>query len=217
MKLTEHVFEGLNMLLPYLFSSPAAGDGENETLRPLIFFLHGAGERGNLGALRGYGIPRRAAKAKDFPFYTVSPLCPPRSYWEDIDTVLFALLDDILARCPVDPRRVYLTGLSMGGHGTWVLGLQQPERFAALAPVCPPFPNDSSLTRRIAALKDKPVWVFHGAKDEDVPPEHSQRMVDLLRRAGADVRYTVYPNSRHNVWTQAYADARLYEWFMDCV
>lgn len=216
MMLTEHIFDRLNMLLPYLFSSPT-GSVDSGPLHPLIFFLHGAGERGrDLGPIRRYGVPRYAGRVKAFPFFTVSPLCPQRSYWEDIDSVLFALLDDILARFPVDPRRVYLTGLSMGGHGTWVLGLQKPQRFAALAPVCAPSPVDSALIRRAGELKDKPVWVFHGGKDEQVSPEHSQRMVDLLRKAGAEVRYSLYPNARHNVWKRVYADPGLYDWFLSC-
>ena len=216
MKLSENIFEAHNVFLPYLFSQPA-GVGEGLGKRwPLIFFLHGAGERGrNLELIRHYGIPKMAGRSKDFPFYTVSPQCPPHTYWEDIDTVLLALLEDTLARYPVDSGRVYLTGLSMGGHGTWVLGLQEPQRFAALAPICPPFPNLADLPQLIQGAKEKPVWVFHGGKDDVVPVEHSQLMVDMLRKVDAPVKYTVYPNARHDSWTQAYASPDLYTWFLE--
>lgn len=214
MKLTEHIFDSMNVILPYLFSQPGGNGAPGRY--PLIFFLHGAGERGrDLDMIRHYGIPKMAARWKDFPFFTVSPQCPPHTYWEDLDTVLLALLDDILARYPVDPGRVYLTGLSMGGHGTWVLGLQEPQRFAALAPVCPPFPNVLNLPQRLLAIKEKPVWVFHGGKDDVVPVEHSRRMVDMLRKLDAPVKYTVYPNARHDSWIQAYADPGLYGWFLE--
>lgn len=219
MTISAQRFEAANVILPYLLSLPDHGSVRSGSLWPLIFFLHGAGERGrDLERIRGYGIPRAARQAERqgrvFPFITVSPQCPPHTYWEDLDTVLFALLDEVMARYPVDPRRVYLTGLSMGGHGTWVLGLQQPERFAALAPVCPPYPNVRGVNEKLAALRDTPVWVFHGAKDEQVPVEHSQRMVDALRRMDAPVRFTVYPNARHDSWRLAYAEAELYDWFL---
>lgn len=216
MELVENVFDGMDMLLPYLFSQPGEGSsGRNERGWPLIFFLHGAGERGRrLETIRPYGVPLHAAKARNFPFFTISPLCPSYSYWEDIDAVLFALLDDILSRYPVDPRRVYLTGMSMGGHGTWVMALQQPGRFAALAPVCPPFPYVPGLAGRVDALRGTPVWIFHGAKDDVVPVENAQRMVEVLRAAGAAVQITIYPHARHDAWTHAYADRKLYAWFL---
>lgn len=214
MQLSEEVFDATNVILPYLFSQPALADGVQQAA-PLILFLHGAGERGTLESVRQYGVPRAAAARRDFPFFTLSPLCPRHTYWEDLDSVLFALLDDILARYPVDPRRVYLTGLSMGGHGTWVLGLQQPARFAALAPVCPPFPNLPGVMAHLEGLKDMPVWVFHGAKDDVVPPEHSRRMVAALRKLNPQVRYTLYPNARHDCWKQVYAGRKLYDWFLE--
>jgi predicted peptidase len=209
----QNTFEAHNVLLPVLYSQPD-GDASSGPL-PLIFFLHGSGERGgDLERIRGYGIPLAAARRKPFPFITVSPLCPPRTYWEDLDSVLLALLDHTCTILPVDTRRVYLTGLSMGGHGVWVLGMARPERFAALAPVCPPFPNLPGVMERLPVLVDTPVWVFHGAKDDKVAPEHSQRMVDALRRLGGNVRYTVYPNVRHDSWVRAYAGPALYDWFL---
>lgn len=215
MGLEEFRYDDQDVILPYLFSLPENQSEAVDGRLPLIFFLHGAGERGqDLNLIRHYGIPQVVRKNRDFPFITLSPQCPPHSYWEDFDSVLFALLDDIMARYPVDPQRVYLTGLSMGGHGTWILGLEQPKRFAALAPVCPPFPNLPDLSRRLAALKEKPIWIFHGGRDDIVPIEHSEMMVKALRQVGNHVKFSVFPEAHHDSWTHAYATKALYEWFL---
>jgi predicted peptidase len=214
MQLSEQTFDSTNLILPYLYSQPAHEAPEDGW--PLIFFLHGAGERGrDLALIRDYGIPHAAGRMKQFPFATVSPLCPPYTYWEDLDEVLFALLDEIIATRRVDARRVYLTGLSMGGHGTWILALQQPQRFAALAPVCAPFPNLPDVLQRLPVLADKPAWIFHGAKDDVVPIKHSESMVAALRAFNPHVRFSVYPNLRHDAWVRAYADPALYAWFLE--
>jgi predicted peptidase len=216
MQLSEQTFDSTNLILPYLYSQPGADADAPEGGWPLIFFLHGAGERGrDLALIRAYGIPAAVERVKNFPFVTVSPLCPPYTYWEDLDEVLFALLDEITTRCPVDARRVYLTGLSMGGHGTWILGLQQPRRFAALAPVCAPYPNLPDVLQRLPVLKAMPVWVFHGAKDDEVPVRHSETMVAALRGIHNPVRFTVYPHARHDSWVRAYRDPALYAWFLE--
>lgn len=214
MRLSEQTFDSTNLILPYLYSQPAGDTPDGGW--PLIFFLHGAGERGrDLAQIRAYGIPRAVERMKDFPFVTVSPLCPPYTYWEDLDSVLFALLDQVAAACPVDVDRVYLTGLSMGGHGTWILALQQPHRFAALAPVCAPFPNFPGVLQRLRVLADMPIWIFHGAKDDVVPIKHSESMVAALRAFNPTVRFTVYPNARHDAWVRAYNDPALYTWFLE--
>ena len=216
MALIERTFDKTGVILPYLFSRPSSQAAAVGGRLPLIFFLHGSAERGgNLDPIRRYGIPRAAQKIPAFPFYTLSPLCPAHTYWEDLDSVLFALLDEVMAANPIDPARVYLTGLSMGGHGAWILGLEHPERFAALAPVCAPFPALSHISDRLACLKDKPIWVFHGAKDDVVPVQHSEAMVRALRQINPSVRYTLYPETHHNAWVRAYANPELYAWFLE--
>lgn len=216
MPLLECTFDATNVILPYLFSQPASHSTAINGRLPLIFFLHGAGERGrNLDLIRHYGIPRAVRKFADFPFFTVAPQCPAHTYWEDLDSVLFDLLDAVCKQYPIDPARIYLTGLSMGGHGTWILALEHPERFAALAPVCPPFPNLPQIEQRLARLKDTPTWVFHGAKDDVVPIQHSEKMVHALRQINPQVRYTIYPETKHTAWIQAYADPALYSWFLE--
>lgn len=215
MALIERTFDATNVILPYLFSQPENHSAAVDGRLPLIFFLHGAGERGrDLDLIRHYGIPRAAQKLRDFPFLTLSPQCPPHTYWEDLDSVLFALLDEVMARYPVDPARIYLTGLSMGGHGTWILALQRPECFAALAPVCSPFPDLPEFDERLLRLKNKPIWVFHGAKDDVIPVQHSGAMVRALRQINPQVRYTIYPSAKHDAWVRAYADPALYDWFL---
>ena len=122
---------------------------------------------------------------------------------------LNAMLDDLLEQLPVDPDRVYLTGLSMGGIWTYGWAIQHPERFAAIAPVCGLWdPADA------CRLKDVPVWAFHGAQDPVVPLEGDQGMIDAIKACGGDARLTVYLYTGHDSWNQAYADPELYTWLL---
>ena len=175
---------------------------------PLILFLHGAGERGDdLEKVKRHGPPKIVAARPDFPFLVVSPQCPEGLFW-DTDT-LMALLDEIAAHYRVDEKRIYLTGLSMGGFGTWEIATAHPERFAAIAPIC-----GGGTPRKTRRMIDLPAWVFHGAKDPVVPVEDSQAMVDALKKFGGDVRFTVYPEAKHDSWTETYNNQELYEWFL---
>lgn len=201
----------------YLLFLPKDYKTARETKWPLIYFLHGAGERGtNVWRTGIHGPPKIVRERTDFPFIVVSPQCAPGQRWDN-DTLL-ALLDEVIHKYRVDTRRVYLTGLSMGGYGTWSLGLACPERFAAIAPICGggeriavllPDPNKKE------ALKSLGVWAFHGAKDSVVDAEESERMVKALRKAGCtDVELTIYPEAGHNAWTETYANPKLYDWFL---
>ena len=191
-----------NYLL-YLPEGDAAGRGW-----PLVLFLHGAGERGDdLELVKVHGIPKLVAQGRDFPFIALSPQCPADVWW-DVD-VLDALLDETIGQLAVDEARVYCTGLSMGGFGTWQLAIERPGRFAAIAPVCGGGrPLHAPRIRHVAA------WVFHGAKDPVVPLEKSQEMVDALRAAGGEVRFTVYPEAEHDSWTETYDNPELYQWLL---
>jgi predicted peptidase len=184
---------------------------------PLIFFLHGAGERGtNVWKVATHGPPKIAPTKADFPFIVVSPQCPEGQIWSR--EALLALLDDVEAKLAVDTNRVYLTGLSMGGYGTWDLGVACPERFAAIVPICgggQPIAVMLSSRANQAALQSLGVWAFHGGKDPVVPLEESQRMVDALKKAGvSDIRLTVYPEAGHDSWTEAYNNPELYTWLL---
>ncbi len=175
---------------------------------PLLLFLHGVHERGDdLARVRRHGPPRAVEAWPDFPFLLAAPQCPSGQTW--IAPRLATLLDAVADRHPVDPDRVYLTGLSMGGYGVWTLAVAQPHRFAAVAPVC-----GGGDPRRAGRLRRLPVWAFHGGRDPVVPVSASREMVDALRRCGAPVRFTVHPDAGHDVWTAVYADRRLYDWLL---
>ena len=200
----------------YLLFLPSAY-GRNGHLRwPLILFLHGAGERGNdVERLRGHGITRIVdEQAERFPFVVVSPQCPEHARWINYLEDLGALLDEITRTYAIDEQRIYLTGMSMGGQGAWALALKYPRRFAAVAPICGPRLPGTDLHERMRALADTPVWVFHGAKDQVVPLEHSMAMADALEHVGGTVRLTVYPEAGHDAWTETYNNPALYEWFL---
>lgn len=175
---------------------------------PLILFLHGSGESGsNLSLVKKHGPPKIVENKPDFPFIVVSPQSPRRGGWNR--DALKALLDEVLANYHVDRDRVYLTGLSMGGYGTWLLAATYPHYFAAIAPICGGGdPDDAS------KIKDLPIWVFHGAKDEAVPLRRSEEMVAAVKKLGADVKFTVYPEAGHDSWTETYDNPELYRWFL---
>lgn len=177
---------------------------------PLILFLHGSGERGaDLELVKLHGIARVVEAQPDFPFITVSPQCPVGTMWIHLLDLLTSLLDHALATYPADPDRVYLTGLSMGGYGAWHLASAQPERFAAVAPIC-----GGGDAETVCRMKHVPVWAFHGEKDNVVLPRESRRMVDALRACGGSVRFSLYKNGGHDAWTPTYNDQRLYDWFL---
>ncbi|MGD0091271.1 MAG: prolyl oligopeptidase family serine peptidase [Planctomycetota bacterium] len=202
----------LTLRLQYLLYLPA-GYQDSKEKWPLMLFLHGAGERGaDLEKVKVHGPPKLIAKeGKAFPFILVSPQCPDDGFWSSELQLeeLNALLDDLVARYRIDPERIYLTGLSMGGFGTWSLACRYPGRFAALAPIC-----GRGDPKKVERIKHVPVWVFHGAKDKTVPPKDSQDMVDALKKLGANVKFTLYPNADHDSWSETYHNLEFYEWLL---
>jgi predicted peptidase len=186
------------------------GYGDNGKRWPLMMFLHGAGERGDdLDLVKKHGPPKLVSQGKDFPFIIVSPQCPRGIWWPEKVDALIALLDEIESNYAIDPDRVYLTGLSMGGFGSWGLACGHPKRFAAVAPIC-----GGGMWFLGNRLKEVPVWAFHGARDNVVPLRESQEMVDAVKRAGGDAKLTVYPDAGHDSWTATYDNPQLYEWFL---
>jgi predicted peptidase len=195
--------------MDYLLHLPENYNESNEKF-PLVLFLHGAGECGNdIEIVKRNGIPKLVDEGKKFPFIAISPQCPENSWWGEELEVLSFLLDNIIESYRVDEDRVYLTGLSMGGYGTWLFAELHPERFAAIAPICgggePQFAHN---------LKDTPIWAFHGNKDDIVPIEESEIMVKAVEEAGGKVKFTVYEGVGHNSWVRAYEDPELYEWLL---
>jgi len=208
-KQREGMFEQ-TVRLRYLLFLPRGYGTSPEEKWPLILYLHGAGDRGNdLELVKARGIPKIAARQPDFAFIAVSPQCPDETMWLDHHLTLKALLDEVVADYALDVDRIYLTGFSMGGYGTWTLATRYPELFAAIAPIC-----GGGLPEFVSELKDVPVWAFHGAEDDVVKLEVGQRMVDAVRACGGDVRFTVYPGVGHDSWTQTYDNPELYEWFL---
>lgn len=196
---------------------------------PVILFLHGSGERGDDNARQlavGLG-PHVRAHMDDFPAIVVFPQAPEGSEWNQVADVVFAQLDAATREFGGDPDRTYLTGLSMGGFGVWDYALRQSYRFAALVPVCGGLviPRRPSMdvaavageadpyAAAAARLRGIPTWIFHGARDDLVPPEYSRRMEAALEAAGArDARYTEFPDANHNSWDPAYATPELWTW-----
>jgi predicted peptidase len=204
--------------LNYLLYLPKDYEASGSNRWPLILFLHGAGERGaDLGVVAKHGPPKLVAQGREFPFIIVSPQCPLGRNWED--DALIALLDSVMAKYRVDTARVYLTGLSMGGYGTWSLAVNHPERFAAAAPVCGGGTGIDVLLAdgaRKQALQALPIWAFHGAKDPVVPVSESERMLAALKRAGCtNAQLTVYPEAEHDSYTETYNNPKLYDWFLE--
>jgi len=203
--------------LSYLLYLPVGYNAKSQKKWPLMLFLHGAGERGtNLDRVSIHGPLSLVQQGTNFPFIIIAPQCPEGDRWHNDS--LIQLLDQAVEKYPVDQKRVYLTGLSMGGYGTWSLGVSYPERFAAIIPICGGGESiDVILANRTraTALKSLPVWAFHGAKDPVVPLEESQRMVKALERIGSKkVKLTVYPEAQHNSWAETYDNPEVFEWLL---
>ena len=194
--------------LDYLVAVPADYDAKENW--PLLLFLHGAGERGNdLERVKKHGPPKLVEQGKPLPFVVVSPQCPADGWWSSKPLELMALVDEIAAKYKIDQDRIYLTGLSMGGFGTWMLAAHAPDRFAAIVPICG---GGEPLSAR--RLTQMPTWVFHGAKDPVVPLKRSEEMVESLKKLNGNVKFTIYPEAGHDSWTEAYDNPELYEWLL---
>lgn len=204
--------------LRYLVQFPEGySSADTDKKWPLLLFLHGAGERGNdLDRVAFHGPPKERRNGTDLPFIIVSPQCPSDETWQD--EPLLGLIDEVCRNHPVDTDRIYLTGLSMGGYGTWSLGLRHAERFAAMAPICGGGRMIDALlaSRRGNGVRRLPIWAFHGAKDPVIPVDESERMVAALKRVGhPSVRLTIYPEADHDSWTETYANPEFYEWLLN--
>ncbi|CAN5789996.1 hypothetical protein BH10CHL1_BH10CHL1_11550 [soil metagenome] len=201
--------------LDYLLHLPTTYGQDPNQRWPLILFLHGYGESGeDVNAVRKHGLPPIVAQQPDFPFIVVAPQCPWHTWWPELADNLDQLLDHTIETYRVDAKRVYLTGLSMGGYGTWYLGSTRPQRFAAVAPICGGGYWFHGFPQQVCALKDTPVWAFHGAKDPVVPLAASEQLVETLNTCGGDARLTIYPEATHDSWTATYANPELYTWFL---
>ena len=194
--------------LRYLVHLPPGAALDRGRKWPTILFLHGAGERGDdLKLVEIHGPPKLVKTRRDFPFVVLSPQCPRGRWWSV--PLLDELLKEAVAKYPIDPDRICLTGLSMGGFGSWALACEYPERFAAVVPIC-----GGGDSRDVERIKDVPVWMFHGGKDGVVPVREGEQMVAALRALGGRVRFTVYPEANHDSWTATYDNPKLYQWLL---
>jgi predicted peptidase len=199
--------------MEFLMYLPQKYDGDKDKTWPLVLFLHGRGEsNGPLSLVAKWGPPRFAQRGDDLPFILVSPQCPRDGRWSDEtrQKQLDMLLKSLSKSHRVDQKRIYLTGLSMGGYGSWTLAANHPDRFAAVVPVCgggDPMEADK--------LKSLPIWVFHGDQDRAVPFSRSVEMVKAIQEAGStDIRFTTMEHVGHNCWSSAYALPELYNWML---
>lgn len=211
-------------VLPYRLLKPI--DYQFGKKYPLIIFLHGAGERGDDNAAQLKHAAKDFAdedRRREYPAYIVMPQCPKDCRWVEVDWKLDAhdipaepskpmklvkeLLDTMLETAGIDETRVYITGLSMGGFGAWDALARYPDYFAAAAPVC-----GGADPKTIEKYSELPIWTFHGVKDTVVKVSRSRSMVDALRAAGSDIRYTEYPEAPHDCWTETYKNPELYAW-----
>jgi predicted peptidase len=208
-----------------IFVAPSYTPGQRW---PVILFLHGAGERGSDGYVQTQvGLaPAIRQNPSRFPVIAVFPQAPAESSWTGtIARVALAALDKTMREYQTDPTRVYLTGLSMGGNGTWYIAYRNSKRFAAIAPICswvspqiwkvdPVVPADSgehfaALARQ---LRQVPTWIFHGEVDPVVPVDEARKAFAALQAAGAPVQYTEVPGTGHNSWDPTYGSPRFWTW-----
>jgi predicted peptidase len=180
---------------------------------PLILFLHGAGETGDDGKKQTYvGLgPVLRMQQKSFPFFVILPQSQERTWKADSKDGqrALAMLEAVQKEYKIDPKRLYLTGLSMGGFGTWSLAEKYPDHWAAIVPVCAGGDTDKAKD-----VKDIPCWAFQGDADTAVAPERSRKMMDALKAAGGMPKYTEYAGVGHNSWEMAYNTPELYEWLL---
>jgi predicted peptidase len=195
--------------LPYLLFTPEGYDPAGDERWPLVIFLHGAGERGDqLDKVKAHGPPKLAADGP-LPYLLVAPQCPAGEVWDP--DLIEALAELISTGHAVDQDRVYLTGLSMGGYGTWDTIFKHPARWAAAAPICG---GAGIRILSVDKIRQIPIRAYHGAKDTVVLPSESQKIVDRLKAAGADAELTIYPDAGHDSWTETYGNPDFWSWLL---
>ncbi|MBQ9112936.1 MAG: prolyl oligopeptidase family serine peptidase [Clostridia bacterium] len=195
----------------YLKYTPESEDKQRKL--PLVVFMHGAGERGEedgseLDLVARHGFFKKVARGKEYPFMMVGPQCPKNEYWGSYLESLNSFLDYIIDENNIDTDRIYLTGLSMGGTATWLWALGNPERFAAIAPVC-----GQGINWYAGKLTDMPVRVYHGDIDEVVSVHESVEMVSSINRKGGHATLKLFHGVKHNAWDYAFED-EMVEWLL---
>ena len=221
------VFDDRGFSLPYRLLRPKDAHGDRKY--PLVVFLHGAGERGNdntkqlVHGMNDFASDEIMAK---YPAFVIAPQCPDGRRWVEVDWTLEAhtlpeepsvslvatlqLNESLQKEFPIDDRRIYLTGVSMGGFGVWDLLARRPELFAAAVPIC-----SGCDPAHADTMKAVPIWAFHGEQDPAVKPKRSREMIEAIKAAGGDPKYTEYPGVGHDSWTRTYAEPAMYAWLFN--
>ncbi|WP_445633023.1 Phospholipase [Nostoc sp. DSM 114161] len=198
-------------LLPYLFA-PASEDTNKPA--PLVLFLHGARDRGNdLNVLVKWGLPRFVNESSSLPYFFLAPQLPEGQTWVERESDVIALLDNLIASRSIDPSRVIISGFSLGTAGAWHIAASHPGRFAGLVAVSGRVPKTLEASQ-LAALKEIPIQIFQGGKDEKLPIEDTQQIVDTLRGLGGTVDFTVLPEGDHFIADEVYGNPKLQEWLV---
>jgi predicted peptidase len=229
-KYEKHLYINGGDTLPYRLLLPENYDASKKY--PLVYFLHGAGERGNdneAQLVHGAKLFLNEEVRKQYPAIVVFPQCPQNSFWSNVDfkmengqrqfnfktdgepTISMKLAEQLLYKIlkeyPVNKKTIYVGGLSMGGMGTFEIVRRNPKLFAAAIPIC-----GGANTATASQLKKVKWWIFHGAKDDVVPPSLSQNMADALKAIKATVKFTLYPEANHNSWDSAFAEPDFLSW-----
>ena len=198
--------------LQYLLYLPKHYYDDNAKKWPLIVFLQHYGAEGtNIDLVRGSALPKRLEKDDELPFIVVSPQALLKQLWEP--KLIKSFVESICDKYQVDRNRIYLTGASTGGTATWATAIQYPDLFAAIVPVCANR-YSTSYDENAKKIAHIPIWVFHGALDKTFETEVSIKMVNALQKAGANVRFTLYPDLGHACWNRVYYETELYEWLL---
>jgi predicted peptidase len=217
--LEKKVFADGDAKLQYRLLKPENYDAKQKY--PLVIFLHGMGERGddnNAQLLHGVAEFAKEENRKKYPCFLAAPQCPKTTTWSDFGKefkkeptealrLMFGMISSLQKEYSIDDKRIYITGLSMGGFGTWDAISRKPDLFAAAVPVC-----GGGDVKNAETVAKVPLWIFHGAKDNAVPVERSRSMVEAIKKAGGDPKYTEYPNEGHASWVPAYKDADMMAW-----
>lgn len=195
--------------IPYLFYRP--DDWSPDEHLPLIVFLHGAGERQeDVQCVTRVGLPRLLERLKNQRFLLLAPHCVGEEVWNNRVAEIKALIDQVAAQYAADLSRISLTGLSMGGFGTWEMAMSYPGFFSCAAPVC-----GGGMPWRAYTLQNTPIWAFHGDADDVVDISLSRMMVDAVNRCGGQAKFTVYPGVGHDSWNQAYGETDVGLWLLE--
>ncbi|QMW06057.1 carboxylesterase family protein [Spirosoma foliorum] len=193
---------------PYLLYLPK-DYATNKAAYPLVIYLHGGSQKGNdLAKLKTYGLPHLVDKGRDFNFIIASPQCPDGKFWST-DNWFDSLYNELITKYRVDQKRVYLTGISMGGYGAWQTAIAYPDKFAALVPLCGGCDDSTQVCR----IRHIPIWTFHGIDDDLIPISETERLVRRLDACKGNVKFTRLEKTGHQI-QYLFEDQAIYDWLV---